>query len=758
MHTANAKKRTGKTHQGETLQVCKVSPCRFLRFRLKGVQGDSSRIFSFLFLLITVYCLLPTGVAHASLIQPPNNLGLVGYWSFNEGNGTVATDFSGNGNNGTLTNGPTWVNGKRGKALNFDGSDDYIDVGNGASLRPSTAISICSWFLRRDGRVPSGANEQDIIVRSSTAIGGNYLLEFQNDGAGADSITFDVGGGSNFSYLPFSSVLVHELDKWIHLCATYSNGGSASFYVNGQYVAPGVNNSETANIPTNVETVYIGGKPSGGDNTNGKIDEVRIYNRALSATEVSALYNSKAAVMNAVSNGGISGLVGYWPLDGSTTNWATGVTSDVSGNGNNGTMIGMSTSTSAILGKIGQALSFERNQRVTNGDVTIFDGLTEVTCSAWIYVDSRNSGFVSVLRKDGSITCLQLPGAENTWNTVLWAPTVKSHSVVVPASAMNRWVHFTVRWSASYGAPQIFLDGEYYSDMSVSTSVGSITNSSAPLVFGATETGTETFLGRLDDIRFYNRYLSATEIRKLYNKGATKFNASNKSRMTDGLVGYWTMDGADTNWATGVLTDSSGTGNNGNLVGMSTTTSPTIGKIGQAFNFLGGTDYVKIGAPSAPITDMSSWTVSAWVYYTSAPVNSQSLIYVKGSSFNAKKSFFIDNTASKIRPLSAYVSTTGTPRQTVTNDNAVPLNQWTFVITSYTSGDGGPRIYVNGVEASYASRNEGTGSNTSDSGNEIDLGNRLDVDSGMFGKIDEVRVYNRALSATEITSLYIMGR
>src|SRR3989344_3353473 len=57
-----------------------------------------------------------------------SNLGLVGYWSMNEGTGTVAGDGSGNGNRGILTNGPTWVDGKRGKAINFDGGDDYVDA------------------------------------------------------------------------------------------------------------------------------------------------------------------------------------------------------------------------------------------------------------------------------------------------------------------------------------------------------------------------------------------------------------------------------------------------------------------------------------------------------------------------------------------------------------------------------------------------------------------------------------------------------
>jgi len=61
---------------------------------------------------------------------PPNNLGLVGYWKFDDGTGMQATDFSGNGNRGTLSGStlPTWTSGKKGEALSFDGSTSYVDI------------------------------------------------------------------------------------------------------------------------------------------------------------------------------------------------------------------------------------------------------------------------------------------------------------------------------------------------------------------------------------------------------------------------------------------------------------------------------------------------------------------------------------------------------------------------------------------------------------------------------------------------------
>src|SRR3989344_3375462 len=73
-------------------------------------------------------------VSAAIISKPPSNFGLISYWSMNEGTGIVAGDSSGNGNNGTLINGPTWTNGKLGKALDFDGSNnDYVRIAPGSS-------------------------------------------------------------------------------------------------------------------------------------------------------------------------------------------------------------------------------------------------------------------------------------------------------------------------------------------------------------------------------------------------------------------------------------------------------------------------------------------------------------------------------------------------------------------------------------------------------------------------------------------------
>jgi hypothetical protein len=137
--------------------------------------------------------------AHASLlIRPPLyiglNSGLVGFWSFNQGNmaGTVAYDSSGNGNNGTLTNGPTRTIGKIGQSLTFNGaSDQYVNAGSASSLddietQGGGGFTLSAWiYPRSNGQNNAGyifdkggGGTGDIYLRID---GSNNTLQFVKD-------------------------------------------------------------------------------------------------------------------------------------------------------------------------------------------------------------------------------------------------------------------------------------------------------------------------------------------------------------------------------------------------------------------------------------------------------------------------------------------------------------------------------------------------------------------------------------------------
>src|SRR3989344_375446 len=90
------------------------------------------------------------------------------------------------------------------------------------------------------------------------------------------------------------------------------------------------------------------------------------------------------------------------------------------------------------------------------------------------------------------------------------------------------------------------------------------------------------------------------------------FPAITSAALTDGLVGYWTFDGKDTNWATSKTNDLSGNGNTGTMTSMSTTTSPVVGKIGQGLKFDGVDDYVNVGDVAAIDNSNTQLSISAW--------------------------------------------------------------------------------------------------------------------------------------------------
>ncbi|MGC8776172.1 MAG: LamG domain-containing protein, partial [Minisyncoccia bacterium] len=197
--------------------------------------------------------------------------GLVGYWSFDEGSGTTAYDMSGNGNNGTLVNGPTWTTGKVGGALSFDGVDDYVNINSVNPFRNPFTVSV--WV--RFNAVNKGSDNAILGHGSATLNNGLHLGERRTRGY--------FGFYSND--IQSNSTLLANM--WYHISFIYD--GRKKIYINGVLDASGASNVYQSTA-LNAE---IGRYPwSTGWLLNGLIDEVRIYNRALSDAEIQAIYNA----------------------------------------------------------------------------------------------------------------------------------------------------------------------------------------------------------------------------------------------------------------------------------------------------------------------------------------------------------------------------------------------------------------------------------------------------------------------------------
>ncbi|MEK7090561.1 MAG: LamG-like jellyroll fold domain-containing protein, partial [Patescibacteria group bacterium] len=270
----------------------------------------------------------------------------------------------------------------------------------------------------------------------------------------------------------------------------------------------------------------------------------------------------------------------------------------------------------------------------------------------------------------------------------------------------------------------------------------------------------EDFPGLIDDVRVYNRALSADEIKRLYNLGGT-FTV-NKSQSTgtlkDGLVGHWTFDEKDmpNDQTAG---DASGQGNNGTL-----TNDPVraIGRIGQALNFDGNNDYVNLGTRIGP--DNLPVTISGWINTTnvSASEGIFSTDKTQASAHNHTGIWFnISQFTAGVIDVSFGADTNCGPsgRRTKTGTTVLSANQW-YHVAAVVGGATDMSLYINGVDdgGTYA----GTGGSIVYSGNVGSVGkitNCADgTDIAFSGLIDDVRVYNRALSKDEIKRLYNMGR
>lgn len=214
--------------------------------------------------------------------------GLAGYWPFDEGNGTVAHDLSGNSNDGTLTGGPNWTSSITYDGLQFNGSSTTVDI-NKSLLNTSNSYSIAAWVQLSDTNNWATAVSQD-----GNNVSG-FFLQYTSPYAGAD--------GSKFSFSLLDSDAISGVatratssfkpstGTWYYLVGVHdASSNQIKLYVNGILEST---QSVGATWNAGGETVIGRAKFKGGpvDFWPGLIDDVRVYNRALSDQDVANLYN-----------------------------------------------------------------------------------------------------------------------------------------------------------------------------------------------------------------------------------------------------------------------------------------------------------------------------------------------------------------------------------------------------------------------------------------------------------------------------------
>jgi parallel beta-helix repeat protein len=418
--------------------------------------------------------------------------GPVGYWALDENTGTTTADASGNGNNGTLQNGVAWTApGKAGAAaLTFDGTNDRVLISTSSSLEATTAMSIGGWF----NHASTGGSGTSGVTKAQ-----NYRLTAQEANAASSHWQFFFTD-SNGTIRSITTTNAYSNDVWHYVMGTY-DGTQLKIYVDGVSAAPPVN--FTGAIKVSTASVFLGLRDATAYYA-GQMDEIRIYNRALSASEVAALANPTDP-----------SLVGYWKLDENTGT----TTADASGNGNDGTLVNGVAWTAP--GKVGAAdLSFDgTNDRVLIPTSSELEASTALSIGGWFNHSSTGGAGTSGVTKAQNyrLTAQEANAANSHWQFFFTDSNGTIRSITTTNAYSNDAWHYVM---GTYDGSQlkIYVDGA-----SAATPVsftGTIKTSAADVFLGLRD-ASAYYKGQMDEIRIYNRGLSSSEVAALYSASGT---------------------------------------------------------------------------------------------------------------------------------------------------------------------------------------------------------------------------------------------
>jgi hypothetical protein len=479
-------------------------------------------------------------------------------------------------------------------------------------------------------------------------------------------------------------------------------------------------------------------------NNDGYLDDARIYNRALSAAEIAALYRSGQVTLTTPNK---SGLVTYLPFNEGTSTSA----GDFSGSRNNVTLINMATVASSTsgwnLGKKGSAITFDGiNDYFLLNQPNIQTSPNVFTVSGWIYPENQYARFITPT-SNGIDQWVGYDATNQRLELVITEiadVNTRGQYSSIGSVPLNRWTH----WAVSINDKEIrmYINGALNASY---TEVIDIGTWNGGWNVGQRGNSTSWFKGKLDDLRVYNRILTANEILALYRTNETSVNTSQTTKYTNGLVGYWTFNGPDVGTT---VRDVTGNGWNGYLVGTnnSTSTRKTIGKTGQAFSFGGfNTGGINVGSSTALVPNR--FTVSAWVnpntltyQYNYIMSNARDCCGV----YNGIEMYFFNNN------LYGGIYNSSNYRASVAT--SIATSTWAHAAFTYDGSN--MRLYFNGDLVKTQAQTVDPGSQSSFPTYIGSMGNSSGSVYTFNGKLDEVRLYSRALSNSEIKQLYLMGK
>ncbi len=651
----------------------------------------------------------------------PAPVGLVSWWTADNN----ALD-SRSRHNGTLDGGATFAAGQNGQAFSFPAQSTSVGIPNDPALFPANALTIEAWINPSTYTGCSG--NQYRVFHTVRAVLRGYVTFIECSTQRFVGQIFDSSGNSNT--IASTAGATFPPNVWTHFAMTW-DGSNLRIYVNG--VLDNTVATTITAIGTNSDPLRIGNESNFG--FKGQIDEVALYSRALSASEIAAIH--------AAATSGKCKPTATVPPSGQVA-WLTGDgdARDSAGT-NNGTL---QSGAKFVVGKVGQAFSIgasfsgDNIRLASNG---LFRNLSNAAVEAWVFPRGSGTsvGGHSIYFEDVGISPgsrLQILRNSNGAIQIFGRDAAGTIiNVITPAGVapLNEWTHFVAVYEAGVGV-KIYINGI----LAATTNNAALTNFSADNsarvrigASGATDSVFGEFVGDIDEFSIYNRALTADEITSIVNAGIAGKLKQNATVDTNSLVSLWQGEN-NANDTRGV--------NNGTFA--ANTYAP--GRVGQAFQTNGG--FVSV-PDSASLDFTNAYTIEMWV----AP---NVMGQPDGSAFFAcKGNCFVVND----QPYSLGFLDTRNVYLTVGNNSAIdrvvsnstlPLNAFSHIAGTY---DGTTmRLYINGVLDNSKTTSIGTLVNSS-----LPFtfgGTSFSTTAGIF---DEVALYNRALTAAEVRANYEAG-
>ena len=426
---------------------------------------------------------------------PPS--GMVSWW----GGDNNALDMVG-GNHGTLMGGATYASGMVGEAFSFDGVNDYVEIPHSASLNLTSGLTLDTWFKANTAGDGTLFSKSDSNGSESVT---SYALAINPDGS-FNMVLYGTYPADNWVTAPG----LFTIGQWYHVAltwdGTYGPVDNVKLYLNGALVESRTKSSAPLHVTTQSLTLGSMKPPEQYRRLDGLMDEPEIFNRALSADEIAAIYNAGSAGKCRSCTPAPANIVSWWDAEGNAD--------DIIGT-NNGTLMNGATFASGMVGQAFSVDGVDDYVLVPDAPNLNFASTSPLTIYMWAYLTDSDATHLIGKRA----TCWDSGQSANyqiSYDSTNGFAFNSGGTQLVSGQQIltNQWHHIAV--TADGSTFRIYVNGQEKGF--VAGTLGGQNN--VPLTIGDVCPGvTDPFHGFLDEVTIVNRALTADEIAAIYNAG-----------------------------------------------------------------------------------------------------------------------------------------------------------------------------------------------------------------------------------------------